>query len=187
VAICARRKQPLEAAASQIARETNRKIVAIPADLTKPADAEAFVKDAHTALGCIDILVNNSGSAPGGVLDFLIKLRTDRFYIAQAGGGYNGHLRRRVHRQNAASRDRASDKAQDAGTPRLISGVTAAPLQQNRVFIARQWPPDPSHFEDAWSKVSSGSCAARRSSASPGWAENRAGFISDEQHHFCSR
>src|SRR6202007_2054929 len=71
VAICARRKQPLEAAASQIARETNRKIVAIPADLTKPADAEAFVKDAHTALGRIDILVNNAGSAPGGVIEFL--------------------------------------------------------------------------------------------------------------------
>jgi 3-oxoacyl-[acyl-carrier protein] reductase len=69
VAICARRKEPLEAAASQIARETNRKIVPIPADLTKPADA--FVKEAHTALGCIDILVNNAGSAPGGVLGFL--------------------------------------------------------------------------------------------------------------------
>ena len=37
VAICARRKEPLEAETSQIARETNRKIVAIPADLTKPA------------------------------------------------------------------------------------------------------------------------------------------------------
>ena len=71
VAICARRKEPLEAAESQIARETNRKIVAIPADLTKPADAEALVKDALTALGLIDILVNNAGSAPGGVLDFL--------------------------------------------------------------------------------------------------------------------
>src|ERR1700745_2495324 len=71
VAICARRPEPLQAAASQIARETNRKIVPIPADLTKPADAEAFVKQAHTALGRIDILVNNAGSAPGGVLDFL--------------------------------------------------------------------------------------------------------------------
>src|SRR6266403_3920032 len=71
VAICARRREPLEAAASQIARETNRKIVAIPADLTKPADAEAFVKEAHTALGRIDILVNNAGSSPGGVLEFL--------------------------------------------------------------------------------------------------------------------
>src|SRR5215469_10918500 len=71
VVICARRKELLEAAASQIARETNRKIVPIPADLTKPADAEAFVNEAHTALGHIDILVNNAGSAPGGVLDFL--------------------------------------------------------------------------------------------------------------------
>ena len=64
VAICARRKEPLEAAASQIARETNRKVVAIPADLTKPVDAEAFVKEAHTALGRIDILVNNAGGPP---------------------------------------------------------------------------------------------------------------------------
>ena len=71
VAICARRREPLEATASQIARETNRKIVAIPADLTKPADAEAFVKEAHIALGRVDILVNNAGSSPGGVLDFL--------------------------------------------------------------------------------------------------------------------
>jgi hypothetical protein len=38
--ICARRKEPLEGAAAEIARATNRKIVAIPADLTKPADAQ---------------------------------------------------------------------------------------------------------------------------------------------------
>jgi NAD(P)-dependent dehydrogenase (short-subunit alcohol dehydrogenase family) len=71
VAFCARRKEPLEAAAAEIARETNRKVVPIPADLTKPADAENFVKDAHNALGRIDILVNNAGSAPGGVIEFL--------------------------------------------------------------------------------------------------------------------
>ena len=71
VAICARRREPLEAAASEIARKTNRKVVALPADLTKPADAAAFVKQAHAALGRIDILVNNAGSSPGGVLDFL--------------------------------------------------------------------------------------------------------------------
>src|SRR5262245_5383958 len=67
VAICARRREPLEAAASQVARETNRKVVAIPTDLTRPEDAEAFVKEAHTALGRIDILVNNAGSSPGRV------------------------------------------------------------------------------------------------------------------------
>jgi NAD(P)-dependent dehydrogenase (short-subunit alcohol dehydrogenase family) len=71
VAICARRKEPLEAAASEIARETNRKIVALPADLTKPTDAENFVKQAHGALGHIDILVNNAGSAPGGIIESL--------------------------------------------------------------------------------------------------------------------
>src|SRR3954471_23297589 len=71
VAICARRKEPLEATAAEIARETNRKIVPIPADLTNPIDAENFVKQAHTALGRIDILVNNAGAAPGGTIDFL--------------------------------------------------------------------------------------------------------------------
>jgi len=71
LAICARRKEPLEAAAAEIARETNRKVVPIPADLTNPADAESFVKQAHEALGRIDILVNNAGSAPGGVIEFL--------------------------------------------------------------------------------------------------------------------
>src|SRR5215472_9967171 len=62
VAICARRKPPLDAAAAEIARATNRKIVAIPADLTKPTDAENFIKQAHAALGRVDILVNNAGS-----------------------------------------------------------------------------------------------------------------------------
>jgi NAD(P)-dependent dehydrogenase (short-subunit alcohol dehydrogenase family) len=71
VAICARRKEPLEAAASEIARETNRKIVPIPADLTRPDDAENFVRQSHAALGRIDILVNNAGSSPGGIIEFL--------------------------------------------------------------------------------------------------------------------
>jgi NAD(P)-dependent dehydrogenase (short-subunit alcohol dehydrogenase family) len=71
VAICARRKEPLEATAAEIARATNRKIVAIPADLIKPADAENFVKQGHAALGRVDILVNNAGSSPGGTMEFL--------------------------------------------------------------------------------------------------------------------
>jgi NAD(P)-dependent dehydrogenase (short-subunit alcohol dehydrogenase family) len=71
VAICARRKEPLEAAAREIAEKTGRKIVAIPADLTKASDAENFVKEGHRALGRLDILVNNAGSAPGGVIETL--------------------------------------------------------------------------------------------------------------------
>jgi NAD(P)-dependent dehydrogenase (short-subunit alcohol dehydrogenase family) len=71
VAICARRKDKLEAAATEIAKETARKIIAIPADLTNDADAKNFVEKSHQALGRIDILVNNAGSAPGGIIEHL--------------------------------------------------------------------------------------------------------------------
>src|SRR5476649_2518637 len=66
VAICARRKEPLEATAKEIAKATGRKIVAIPADLRKDTDAKAFIDAAHKALGRIDIMINNAGSAAGG-------------------------------------------------------------------------------------------------------------------------
>src|SRR5262245_53027844 len=71
VAVCARSKEPLEQAAAEIARETNRRIVPIPADLSKDADAKNFVAQAHKALGRVDIMVNNAGSSPGGVLEHL--------------------------------------------------------------------------------------------------------------------
>jgi len=71
VAICARRKEPLEQAAAEIAAETKRKVVPIPADLTKDADARKFVEQGHKALGRVDIMVNNAGSSPGGVIEHL--------------------------------------------------------------------------------------------------------------------
>lgn len=71
VAICARRPDVLEAAAREIADGTNRRVIPIPADLTRDADAKSFIEQAHAALGRIDILVNNAGSAPGGVLETL--------------------------------------------------------------------------------------------------------------------
>ena len=46
VAICARRKEVLEAAAKEIARATDRKIMPIAADLRKDADAKNFVEKA---------------------------------------------------------------------------------------------------------------------------------------------
>src|SRR6202012_1035131 len=71
VAICARRKDVLEATAAEIGRATNRKIVAIPADLRKDADAKHFIERAHNELGRVDIMVNNAGSAAGGVIEHL--------------------------------------------------------------------------------------------------------------------
>lgn len=70
-AICARRPGPLEAAAKEISAATGRKIVPISADLTKDEDAKAFIARGHEALGHIDIMVNNAGSAPGGVIEHL--------------------------------------------------------------------------------------------------------------------
>jgi 3-oxoacyl-[acyl-carrier protein] reductase len=71
VAICARRKDVLEKAASEIAKATNRKIVPIPADLRKDADARNFIERAHESLGRVDIMINNAGSAAGGVIEHL--------------------------------------------------------------------------------------------------------------------
>ena len=71
VAICARRMEPLKAAADEIAKATGRKIVPITADLRSDKDAKAFIEQAHKALGRIDIMVNNAGSAAGGVIEHL--------------------------------------------------------------------------------------------------------------------
>ena len=71
IAICARRKQPLEKTAEEIRKSSGRKVLALVADLTKEADAKSFVEDAHKHFGRIDVFVNNAGSAPGGVLETL--------------------------------------------------------------------------------------------------------------------
>jgi 3-oxoacyl-[acyl-carrier protein] reductase len=71
VAICARRKDVLEAAADEIRRESGRTVLAVPADLTRREDAEHLVESAAQRFGRLDILVNNAGSAPGGVLESL--------------------------------------------------------------------------------------------------------------------
>src|SRR4026209_170433 len=71
IAMCARRKEPLEAAAGEISKTTGRKIVAIPADLRQDKDAKNFVEQGHRALGRVDIMVNNAGSAAGGVIEHL--------------------------------------------------------------------------------------------------------------------
>ena len=71
VAICARDKARLDAAAEEIRKAGGRTVFAIAADLTRAADAQRFVEASHQALGRIDILVNNAGSAPGGVIENL--------------------------------------------------------------------------------------------------------------------
>jgi NAD(P)-dependent dehydrogenase (short-subunit alcohol dehydrogenase family) len=65
VAIVARTKEPLEAAARELAAETKRRVIPLVADVTSRAQVDAMVAQAAAQLGGLHILVN-SGSPPGG-------------------------------------------------------------------------------------------------------------------------
>ena len=85
VAICARRMEPLEATAKEIANATGRKIVPIPADLTKDEDARNFVEKGAAALGGrVDLMINNAGSAPCTSLRQMPKPRPARSSAASS-------------------------------------------------------------------------------------------------------
>ena len=65
VAIVARSQERLEATARELAGETGRRVIALPADVTNREHVEAMVARAAKELGGLHILVN-SGSSPGG-------------------------------------------------------------------------------------------------------------------------
>jgi NAD(P)-dependent dehydrogenase (short-subunit alcohol dehydrogenase family) len=65
VAIVARTKDRLEAAARDLAAETHQRIIPLAADVTSRAEVDAMVAQAAAQLGGVHILVN-SGSPPGG-------------------------------------------------------------------------------------------------------------------------
>src|ERR1700694_3801068 len=65
VAIVARTKETLEAAAKELAAETKRRVISLACDVTSKAQVDAMVAQAAAQLGGLHILVN-SGSAPGG-------------------------------------------------------------------------------------------------------------------------
>jgi NAD(P)-dependent dehydrogenase (short-subunit alcohol dehydrogenase family) len=67
VAICSRSREPLAAAAKEVAQATGRRILPVVADTTDAASVEQLVQSTLTALGRIDILVNNA-STPGGLV-----------------------------------------------------------------------------------------------------------------------
>jgi NAD(P)-dependent dehydrogenase (short-subunit alcohol dehydrogenase family) len=65
VAIVARTKDALEAAARELADETRRRVIPLVADVTSRPQVDAMVAQAAARLGGLHILVN-SGSPPGG-------------------------------------------------------------------------------------------------------------------------
>ncbi len=65
VAIVARKKEQLEAAAKELSKETGGRVIALTADVTSRAQVEKMVAQAAEQFGGLHILVN-SGSSPGG-------------------------------------------------------------------------------------------------------------------------
>jgi len=65
VAIVSRTKETLEAAARELAAETESRVIPLVADVTSRAQVDAMVAQAAAQLGGLHILVN-SGSPPGG-------------------------------------------------------------------------------------------------------------------------
>jgi NAD(P)-dependent dehydrogenase (short-subunit alcohol dehydrogenase family) len=66
VTMCARRKDVLERAAEDIRKATGAEILALAADVSRPADCEALVNATVRQFGGIDILLNNAGTSAAG-------------------------------------------------------------------------------------------------------------------------
>lgn len=67
IAMCARRRETLEQAASELEQETGRRILPVPADTTDRASVQHLIETTVATLGRVDILVNNA-AAPGGLV-----------------------------------------------------------------------------------------------------------------------
>ncbi|MGE3304198.1 MAG: SDR family NAD(P)-dependent oxidoreductase [Hyphomonadaceae bacterium] len=64
--LAARGVEALEATASRIARASGRNVIPIAADTGDDASVAALARDAATALGGVDILINNAAAVGGG-------------------------------------------------------------------------------------------------------------------------
>lgn len=80
VAICARNAGPLKEAARSIHEETGADVLTVPADVSKLADATAFVDRARAAYGGVDVLVINAGGPPTGRFEALTEEQWGKAY-----------------------------------------------------------------------------------------------------------
>jgi len=92
VAICARRPEPLEETAAELAQETGRRIVAVPADTTDHASVEHMVEVAYGVLGRVDILVNDA-AFPGDLVTWPLAEASEEALMADVNTKVIGYFR----------------------------------------------------------------------------------------------
>jgi 3-oxoacyl-[acyl-carrier protein] reductase len=68
VAIVARNKDRLDAAAAALGGNAGGRVIAIAADLSRADEVDRMTRQARAALGRVDILVNNAGATPASGL-----------------------------------------------------------------------------------------------------------------------
>jgi 3-oxoacyl-[acyl-carrier protein] reductase len=104
VAICARDRKTLDAAAaeiSQAASAADARVLAIPADLSNAADVDRLLAETEAAFGGLDILVTNTGgprSAPFEALsdeDWTSSIDSMLLSVVRLVRGVIPHMRRR--------------------------------------------------------------------------------------------
>lgn len=71
VVVCSRRTDALETTKKEIESATHAKVLAIPADVTRPVDIKKLVEKSVSEFGTIHILVNNAGGPPPGFFENL--------------------------------------------------------------------------------------------------------------------
>jgi NAD(P)-dependent dehydrogenase (short-subunit alcohol dehydrogenase family) len=92
VVIAARTKETLEQAAQELAAETGRRVIPLPADVTSREQVDRMVAEAAQQLGGLHILVN-SGSYPGGTATGPIDTLKDEDLLTDFDVKYMGALR----------------------------------------------------------------------------------------------
>ncbi|MCL0101831.1 SDR family oxidoreductase [Dehalococcoidia bacterium] len=92
VAISARTRETLDAAAEELVNETGRNIIPIAGDISRTEEVEAMVKKAISAFGRLDILVNSAGKAGGLAGNSLLGV-TDEAVIEDLNTKFVGYLR----------------------------------------------------------------------------------------------
>jgi NAD(P)-dependent dehydrogenase (short-subunit alcohol dehydrogenase family) len=92
VAVCARNRAALEETAAALARETGRRIVPIVADTTRAESVARMADAALSALGRIDVLVNNAAT-PGGLVRGSLAEADERALLEDIDTKVVGYLR----------------------------------------------------------------------------------------------